>query len=54
MKDDELRELASEGDEITTRRQVLQNEARILEESLRKCQQHRHRAITRFGKVYHF
>lgn len=46
MSVDRLKELASESEEVEAERQMLREEADALREGLRRCQQHRPRALT--------
>lgn len=45
MTVDELKELASESEDIQVRRSDLEAEVKILEEGLRKCQRHKPRSL---------
>lgn len=45
MTEETLRSLASESDEILSKREVLQEQTRLLREGLRICQQHRRRVL---------
>jgi hypothetical protein len=46
MRPDELKDLASESEEVQKQRLFLQEQVRILREGLLKCQKHKTREVT--------
>lgn len=46
MTEETLRDLASESDEVLSKREVLQEQVRLLRDGLQICQQHRRRELT--------
>lgn len=52
MTEETLRDLASESDDILSKRTFLQEQVRLLREGLKICQQHRHRGLA--GNLHQF